>query len=371
MLTAAYICCSSDHSLGSSFLSHWNIFFHSIKISEPLYHHGPWNGFVTVSTVSKHDCSRKLLLMQQCRSLEILMRETFGSESGLHNHGKHQLGHPSIADSDRLPSPTSYQQTQIGAKQLSMPMPRVPLPSGHMTVTSEISIMSDIDGHPSLAIPSPISPRTTRCPSLAESIFTSATCSSPSGDGPTTPTSEHGGTTHGFNTRRDSHGVGRVFDGRINQYQSKGHSPALSNRHPHNDSNPTTSLQVGMPTNRLLHSMDPDTPMMPEHEERITKQEKRRRNHLNSEKRRRENIKGGMDALVDLVPSCRNIQESKANILKKTREYIFQILNGYKDAQLEVKRLSQENKELRRLLSLQSPVQHQGQPESLVYRARS
>ncbi|KAF8242229.1 hypothetical protein K440DRAFT_524949, partial [Wilcoxina mikolae CBS 423.85] len=60
-------------------------------------------------------------------------------------------------------------------------------------------------------------------------------------------------------------------------------------------------------------------------EEKLSKHEKRRRNHLNSEKKRRENIKGGMDALFQLVPACRDQQESKANILKKTKEYILEL----------------------------------------------
>ncbi|RPA73550.1 hypothetical protein BJ508DRAFT_186175, partial [Ascobolus immersus RN42] len=68
-----------------------------------------------------------------------------------------------------------------------------------------------------------------------------------------------------------------------------------------------------------------------EEEKQLSKHEKRRRNHLNSEKRRRENIKGGMDSLVDLVPSCRNIQESKANILRKTKDYIMQLLASNRD----------------------------------------
>ncbi|KAF8418560.1 hypothetical protein EV426DRAFT_315786 [Tirmania nivea] len=297
------------------------------------------------------------------------MRESIGSDNGLHNHGKHQLGHPSIADSDRL-SPTSYQSSQQGTKTLTMSMPRIPLPN-HMSVGNDVSLMNDIDSH-SLTIPSPISPRTTRCPSLSESSFSQAVCPSPSGSGPTTPTSEHGGNAHTYALRHGSYSVSRMYENRNNCYPGRSHSPQPSQIMQYSSSMHSSSLKLGIPSSRLSHSMDPDTPMMPEHhEEKITKQEKRRRAHLNSEKRRRENIKGGLDALVELVPYCKNIQESKANILKKTREYIFHLMHLYDKSQMEVKRLSQENKELRRLLAFQAPPQQQTQPENLVYRSRS
>ncbi|KAF8458834.1 hypothetical protein BGX38DRAFT_289928 [Terfezia claveryi] len=304
-------------------------------------------------------------------SLECLMRESIGSDNGLHNHGKHQLGHTSITDCDRL-SPTLYQPSQQGTKSLTMSMPRIPLTPNHMSVANDASLMNEIDSHSSLAIPSPISPRTTRCPSLSESSFSQAACLSPSGSGPTTPTSEHGGNAHGYVLRHGSYSVSRMYENRDNRYPGRSHSPQSSQRMQHHSSIHSSSLQVGISSSRFSHSMDPDTPMMPEHhEEKITKQEKRRRAHLNSEKRRRENIKGGLDALVELVPYCKNIQESKANILKKTREYIFHLMHLYDNSQMEVKRLNQDNKELRRLLALQAPPQQQMLPENLVYRARS
>ena len=299
------------------------------------------------------------------------MRESIGSDNGFHSHAKHQLGHPLVADSDRL-SPPSYQPSQQGTKPLTMCMPRVPLTPSHMPLGNDTSLMNDIDGHSSLNIPSPISPRTTRCPSLSESSFSQAACPSPSGSGPTTPTSEHGGNAHAYTLRHGSYSVSRLYENRENRYPGRSHSPQPPQRMQQHSSMHSSSLQMGIPSSRLSHSMDADTPMMPDHhEEKITKQEKRRRAHLNSEKRRRENIKGGLDALVELVPYCKNIQESKANILKKTREYIFHLMHLYDKSQMEVKRLGQENKELRRLLALQAPPQQQTQPENLVYRARS
>ncbi|KAF8475003.1 hypothetical protein BDZ91DRAFT_288448 [Kalaharituber pfeilii] len=305
------------------------------------------------------------------RSLRMFMKETFGSESGLNGHGKHQLGHAAIVDANRHPSPTSYQYSQSAVKQPSMSIPRVPLSLNNMSLTNESpTVINDMDNHSTtLALPSPISPRSTRCPSLAGSIFTSATCPSPSGSGPTTPTSEHGGQPHAYTARSSAH-LGRLYDHRDSLYQARSNSPATAHRVKHHTVMHTTSLHIGIPSGRLVNSMDPDI-LMPEHQgERITKQEKRRRNHLESEKRRRNHIKSGMDALVDLVPSCRNIQESKANILKNTKEYIFQLLNALKKAQSEAERLGQENRELRKLLAMQGPPQLQIQPENVVYRAR-
>lgn len=284
------------------------------------------------------------------------MRERrIDSDSGVHNHRKHQ--------------PISYHQSQQGTKPLTMSMPRVPLTLKQMSVNNDASALGDFDG---LTIPSPASPGTTRCPSLAESIYTQATCQSPSGSGPTTPTSEHENATHALNIRHVSHSVSRMYEDRDSHYISKSHSPPPLHRIPLHASTHTNSLQMVIHSNRLSSSMELDIPLMVKsHEEKISKQEKRRRNHLNSEKRRRENIKGGMDALLELVPYCKNIQVSKANILKKTKDYIFDLERVSSKAQMEVKRLNLENKELRKLLALQTP-QHQGQPENLVvYRARS
>ncbi|TGZ80367.1 hypothetical protein EX30DRAFT_364590 [Ascodesmis nigricans] len=72
----------------------------------------------------------------------------------------------------------------------------------------------------------------------------------------------------------------------------------------------------------------------------VDRQEKRRKNHLNSEKKRRENIKCGMDALFDLVPACRDKGESKAQVLSKTKEYINQLKQ-------EIDCLREENQFLR------------------------
>lgn len=92
---------------------------------------------------------------------------------------------------------------------------------------------------------------------------------------------------------------------------------------------------------------------MDHNKEKMTKHEKRRINHLNSEKKRRENIKDGMDALLKLVPQCTDPQMSKANILKKTREFILELHDGARSLQIEIKRVHQENDELRRYVGHQ------------------
>lgn len=84
-------------------------------------------------------------------------------------------------------------------------------------------------------------------------------------------------------------------------------------------------------------------------DERLSKHEKRRRNHLNSEKKRRESIKGGMDALFEIVPDCRDIHMSKASILKKTKKHILDMHIALQEAQAELKRASHELEDLRRL----------------------
>ena len=293
------------------------------------------------------------------------MRETLGPANGLHNHGKHQVGHPVIADMDRMSSPTSYHQSP-GTKHLSMAMPRTPLTQSHLHgVEVCTSNINEPEVHATLTAPSPISPRSTRCPSLTDSLFTAGTCTSPIDSEPRTPTSDHS-SGHAYPARHGHQRSDRLYDGGNSRYQrGRSSSPSASHRELHQSAHlHSQPLSTSMSTARIQHCMDPDTPMASEnHENNITKQEKRRRNHLNSEKRRRENIKGGMDALVDLVPSCRNIQESKANILKKAKEYIYQLIN-------EVKRVKDENQELRRLLALHSPQHHLAQSEDLVYRGR-
>lgn len=100
----------------------------------------------------------------------------------------------------------------------------------------------------------------------------------------------------------------------------------------------------------LSDDADPDTPMATEHqEEKISKQEKRRRNHLRSEKRRRENIKDGMDALLRILPQC-NGQESKATILRRAEKYILRL----KYIEAEVIKLREVNEKLETLLTLQN-----------------
>jgi len=59
--------------------------------------------------------------------------------------------------------------------------------------------------------------------------------------------------------------------------------------------------------------------------------EKRRRSHINSEKKRRESIKSGLDALSQIVPACQHPHDSKVSILSKTREYILALESAISD----------------------------------------
>lgn len=90
-----------------------------------------------------------------------------------------------------------------------------------------------------------------------------------------------------------------------------------------------------------------DSPLLPTPESPLPrptafteKQEKRRRNHLTSEKKRRENIKLGMSALFDLVPTCVDKSESKAQVLRKTTAYILELKS-------EVETLKKEREKFR------------------------
>lgn len=80
---------------------------------------------------------------------------------------------------------------------------------------------------------------------------------------------------------------------------------------------------------------------------RLDKHEKRRRNHLESEKRRRENIKSGMDGLLSLVPKCQDKGLSKAVILNETRDYLMLLQDELRKSERE---LQQERLKVQDLL---------------------
>ena len=284
----------------------------------------------------------------------------FGLDNGLNIHGKHQPEQLPAQDPGRV-SPISYQPLQIRSKPITMPTPRAPLTVSHMNIKSEVPATNHTDDHSSVNTPSPISPSTTRCPSLTESFLTATTCPSPTDSGPATPISEHGGPVHVYPNVQNPQGASRVFDGRESRYLGTGHCPLPLHKGPNHGSMHAHSLQMSVHSGCLLDGADPDTPMMIERqEEKITQQEKRRRNHLKSEKRRRENIKDGMDALLRILPPC-NVQESKATILRRAEKYILRL----KYIEKEVIKLREVNGQLETYLALQNL-----QTESLVYRSR-
>lgn len=199
---------------------------------------------------------------------------------------------------------------------------------------------------------SPISPRT-RCPSLTESVLSSATCTSTGSHSPTTPISERGSISSAYGDARGN-AISTGLPYRDVQYNHHRHQHSHHHQHRVSKSyqssgRPRSSLSPPpLPMGRLTMP-----PGMEHTKEKMTKHEKRRINHLNSEKKRRENIKDGMDALLKLVPQCTDPQMSKANILKKTREFILELHDGNRNLQMEIKRAHQENDELRRYVGHQ------------------
>ncbi|KAK6524312.1 hypothetical protein TWF694_005964 [Orbilia ellipsospora] len=98
------------------------------------------------------------------------------------------------------------------------------------------------------------------------------------------------------------------------------------------------------------------------HSAELAKAARRRKAHLQSEQRRREHIKDGMDRLVQIVPACQESRDtkgiSKAAILKHAYEYIYQLrtdLQGLKQLNMNKDR---EIAELRRRLALSNPPPH-------------
>ena len=73
--------------------------------------------------------------------------------------------------------------------------------------------------------------------------------------------------------------------------------------------------------------------------QRLTEQQKKE-NHIASEKRRRENIKDGFQALCDLVPTLANAtsnsQKSEAVILQNSIDYINHLLRQQQELKLRI-----------------------------------
>lgn len=267
-----------------------------------------------------------------------------------HEYKSFREGLPPTIESSRVESSQSgYQQSHS-----AVPNPTGLAPS-HLSLTepSNYHNVPDIESlgfGPSTM--SPISPKT-RCPSLTESISSSITCVSMDSHGPTTPISERGSISSAYgDPRGNAISTGLPY----RDVQRNHHRHQHSHHHQHRVSKSYQSS--GRPYSSLS---PPPLPMgrltipggIERTGEKMTKHEKRRINHLNSEKKRRENIKDGMDALLKLVPQCTDPQMSKANILKKTKEFILEIHDANKNLQIELKRARQEIDELRRYVGHQ------------------
>lgn len=268
-----------------------------------------------------------------------------------HEYKSFREGPPIIIESSRAESSQSgYQQSHPA---VSTP---ATLTSSHHSLAEPSSYHHNVPDIESLgfgpSVMSPISPRT-RCPSLTESVSSSITCVSLGSHSPTTPISERGSISSAYGDAR-----GNAISAGLSyrDVQRNHHRHQHSHHHQHRVSKsyqssgrPYPSLSPPpLPMSRLA------IPRGMEHsKEKMTKHEKRRINHLNSEKKRRENIKDGMDALLELVPQCTDPQMSKANILKRTKEFILELHEANKNLQMELKRAHQENDELRRYVGHQ------------------
>lgn len=275
-----------------------------------------------------------------------------------HEYKAFREGPPTIIEPSRAESSQSgYQHGH-----LAMPAP-TPLASNHLPPAEPSSYHSVPDmENLGFSMIGSISPRT-RCPSLTESVLSSTGCTSPTSHSPSTPISDRGSISSVYGDGR-SHAISAGPSYRDVQRSSH----RYQNSHHHHQHRVTKSYQS---SSRIHSSLSP--PPLPmarltisgalEHNKGVvTKHEKRRLNHLNSEKKRRENIKDGMDALFKLVPECRDKGMSKANILKMTREYILELHNGARELHTEIRHARQENEELRRY------VGHQQEPYKFICR---
>lgn len=266
-----------------------------------------------------------------------------------HEYKSFREGPPIIIEPSRIESSQlGYQQ---GHSLVSTP---TPLTSNHLSHAepSNYHNVPDIESLGFGASMSPISPRT-RCPSLTESVLSSTTCASSGSHSPVTPISERGSIS---STYGDPRGNPISTGLSYRDVQRNHHRHQHSHHHQHRVSKSYQSS--GRPYSSLSPPPLPMTRLaipggMEHTKEKMTKHEKRRINHLNSEKKRRENIKDGMDALLKLVPQCTDPQMSKANILKKTKEFIMELHEVNKNLQIELKRARQENDELRRYVGHQ------------------
>ncbi|KAI9249657.1 Myc-type, basic helix-loop-helix domain-containing protein [Sporodiniella umbellata] len=74
----------------------------------------------------------------------------------------------------------------------------------------------------------------------------------------------------------------------------------------------------------------------------------RRQIHIQSEQRRRAQIKDGFDELKGHLPGCANKKMSKAALLTKTVQQLQHLKNMQQELLCEVERLSQENDSLKK-----------------------
>lgn len=92
-----------------------------------------------------------------------------------------------------------------------------------------------------------------------------------------------------------------------------------------------------------------------ESEERINSNELRRQIHIQSEQKRRAQIKDGFDILKSHLPGCANKKMSKATLLTRTVQQLEHMKKMQSELLAEVERLAEENLKLKSGLSRQAP----------------
>ncbi|KAH8150718.1 uncharacterized protein LAJ45_05414 [Morchella importuna] len=275
-----------------------------------------------------------------------------------HEYHSFREGQPTVIEPSRLEAfqgrypqhllqQQQQQQQQQHSSHLLLPTHNAMGPAHLPHAESHYSNVPEMEGIRYAMQISPISPRT-RCPSLSESILSSTGCTSPGSHSPTTPVSERGAPAYGD-------GRGNATGSSYQHVQRNSHRYQQTHHHhqQHRISKSYQSSSVRIHGSISPHSLPMRSSLPGNSEHKKSKHEIRRIKHLNSEKKRRETIKDGMEALFKLVPECTDKGTSKANILKMTKEFIVELHEGTTSLQMEIRRLGKENEDMRRYIKQQ------------------
>ncbi|CAO3652616.1 unnamed protein product [Mucor hiemalis] len=116
-----------------------------------------------------------------------------------------------------------------------------------------------------------------------------------------------------------------------------------NNRNISSSSSSTSSSSSASSTNgSVIHSAPPPKPG------KIVNSELRRQIHIQSEQKRRAQIKDGFEDLRNELPSCLNKKMSKVALLHRTVQHIQHLKNTQMTIYAELERLASENEQLRK-----------------------